>query len=256
MSEYSRANVGKLRLKGQKSSKHRSKHKNKGGLIDLVVDTDADATAHGGWWSISSLKEITGSVAIEFQPNCYVKALDSGLFVLGGPHRVGEGPEPEEVLTAVPVSDIKIALKSGYGKYLRVNADGRVTGRSDAIGALEQWEPIFQDGKLALLSCMNNFMGVDDSGDIVANSKTALENGILKIRSITERVQSEKEEIPVEEKGSLKACEVNYTKKFQSGKMKMCEEDMTRVKRAKKEGKLHEELLDRRSKLKSDKFCK
>lgn len=39
----------------------------------------------------------------------------------------------------------RIALKSGYGKYLGVNAEGLVVGRSDAIGSREQWEPVFQD---------------------------------------------------------------------------------------------------------------
>lgn len=57
----------------------------------------------------------------------------------------GSGPDPEEILTAVPISETKIALKSGYGKYLRVGMDGRLYGRSDAIGSMEQWEPVFQD---------------------------------------------------------------------------------------------------------------
>lgn len=39
----------------------------------------------------------------------------------------------------------RIALKSGYGKYLGVNSEGLVVGRSDAIGAREQWEPVFQE---------------------------------------------------------------------------------------------------------------
>lgn len=39
----------------------------------------------------------------------------------------------------------RIALKSGYGKYLGINSDGVVMGRSDAIGSREQWEPVFQD---------------------------------------------------------------------------------------------------------------
>lgn len=39
----------------------------------------------------------------------------------------------------------RIALKSGYGKYLGINSDSVVVGRSDAIGSREQWEPVFQD---------------------------------------------------------------------------------------------------------------
>jgi hypothetical protein len=42
------------------------------------------------------------------------------------------------------VNDVKVAFKSGYDKYLRVDKDGTVTGRSDAVGPMEQWEPIFQ----------------------------------------------------------------------------------------------------------------
>lgn len=56
----------------------------------------------------------------------------------------GEGPSPEEVLTAITVNENKVAFKSGYGKYLGVNKEGSVIGRSDAIGSMEQWEPVFQ----------------------------------------------------------------------------------------------------------------
>lgn len=44
-----------------------------------------------------------------------------------------------------------MALKSGYGKYLSVGVDGIVTGRADAVGALEQWEPIWEDGNNNIL---------------------------------------------------------------------------------------------------------
>lgn len=98
----------------------------------------------GGWWKTSSAKEITGTVAIEFGKQTYVKALDNGLFTLGAPHSDGDGPCPEEILTAFRISDNLIALKSGYGKYLGVDKNGIVVGRSDAVGAIEQWEPIFQ----------------------------------------------------------------------------------------------------------------
>ena len=67
----------------------------------------------------------------------------------------GEGPSPEEVLTAVRVSDSKIALKSGYGKYLGVTANGKVVGRAEAIGSLEQWEPVFEEVNVFFLISMS-----------------------------------------------------------------------------------------------------
>jgi len=64
---------------------------------------------------------------------------------------VGEGPSPEEILTAVRVSGSLIALKSGYDKYLSVQTDGRIVGRSDAISGREQWEPVFQDVRSSVI---------------------------------------------------------------------------------------------------------
>ena len=43
------------------------------------------------------------------------------------------------------MNDTKIALKSGYGKYLSIDTSDHVIGRADAIGAREQWEPVFQE---------------------------------------------------------------------------------------------------------------
>lgn len=98
----------------------------------------------GGWWKVKNISEVTGTVAIEIGNQTYMKALDNGLFTLGAPHAEGEGPSPEEILTAFPISETKIALKSGYGKYLGVDKKGTVIGRNDAVGSIEQWEPIFQ----------------------------------------------------------------------------------------------------------------
>lgn len=89
---------------------------------------------------------MTGTVAIEFNNFSYMKALDNGLFTLGAPHDEGDGPSPEEILTAFSINETKIALKSGYGKYIGIDKNGKVVGRSDAVGPMEQWEPIFQVG--------------------------------------------------------------------------------------------------------------
>ena len=53
--------------------------------------------------------------------------------------------------------------------------------------------------------------------------------------------------------------ELNHVKKsqsFKNGKLLVNEEDRADVKRAKKEGALYELLLDRRAKMKSDRYCK
>ncbi|XP_064481797.1 protein FRG1-like isoform X2 [Ornithodoros turicata] len=249
-------------MPNQNATKHKKKHKKeKNGTEDGEerAKYEQDKVNHGGWWEAKQFEEITGPIAIEFSPHCYVASLDNGLFVLGGPHTVGEGPSPEEILTAVRVSDTKIALKSGFGKYLRVLPDGSVVGRSDAIGPLEQWEPVFQEGKLALLASNNSFLTVHDGTDILANSLTAGETEMIKVRSIAEVGKKKDKDIPEEEQGTTKDCELNYVKKFQSfqdRKIRVSKEDQRELKRAKLEGSLHEALLDRRSKMKSDKFCK
>lgn len=261
MSEYSEVRGGKLLLKGEKKKEKKKKDKHRKRQRDGTEKPaiDEDEITHGGWWAISSFSDISGSIAIEMAPYCYVKAVDNGLFILGEPHLRGEGPSPEEVLTAVRLSDTKIALKSGYGKYLKVGTTGVVTGRSDAIGGMEQWEPVFQDGKVALLGCNDCFLSWNDERNIVASSKTAQEREILKLRSVSQRVKSEKDDIPEEEKGNATECEINYVKKFQSfqdRKLRISKEDKSVLKKAKHQGNLHEVLLDRRAKMKSDKFCK
>jgi len=121
-------------------------------------------------------------LAIEFGNRCYIKALDNGLFVLGPPHDEGDPPSPEEIFTAFPIGETKLTLKSGYGKYLGIDKNGTVIGRSDAVSALETWEPVFQDAKLALLAANNKFVSISPEDDgFHAHSMTAGAEQILKV---------------------------------------------------------------------------
>ena len=213
---------------------------------------------------MKSFDNVTGSIALEVDSFSYVRALDNGLFIASAPHRPGEEPDPEEVITAIRVSDTKIALKSGYNKYLSIDQQDRLVGRSDAISTKEQFEPVFQAGKIAISGYSGCFLSPDDQKDglIVAKSRTADSGCFLRIRCRVDpelvRQEEEAKKVPTEEKGSVHDCEINYVKKYQSfqDKKLRVDKDKTSLQSSQRDGSLHETLLDRRSKMKSDKFCK
>ena len=52
----------------------------------------------------------------------------------------------------VNVTETKVALKSGYGRYVGVNTAGELIGRAEAIGPRETWEPVFEEVRQGRLS--------------------------------------------------------------------------------------------------------
>jgi FRG1-like family. len=68
------------------------------------------------------------------------------------------------------------------------------------------------------------------------------------------------DDIPEEERtNKLSDIELNYVKKFQKfqdKKIKLNSDNIAVLKEAKAQGYLHETMLDRRSKMKADRYCK
>ncbi|XP_033743397.1 protein FRG1-like isoform X1 [Pecten maximus] len=261
---YAFVKAGKLKLKGHKDKKHKKHRKRKHEDEDEAAGSSkskdtSDLAEHAGWWSAQKLNDITGMVVIEMSELRYICPQDNGSLRQGIQHPAGDVPEPEEVLTAIKINETKIALKSGYGKYLSIDTDGSVIGKSDAIGSREQWEPVFQDGKMALNGCNGRFMSCTSDDRIICASSKAGPEEMIQIRMSAKEEVDPLAHIPVEERGKLKDAEINYVKKFQSfqdRKLKISSEELSNLKKAKKSGTLHECMLDRREKLKADRYCK
>jgi len=263
--DYDNVKTGKLNLKGEKKKKKKKKRTHdemEAGSSNVpppkTETKKDDSHKYGGWWSIDSFAQAINSVAFEVLPRSFIFCLETGYFKVGDVHDKGEGPAPEEIFTASRVGDQHIAIKSGYGKYLGVDKEGVVSGTADAIGSREQWEPVFQDGQLALLGFNGCFLSVDEDSKIICRSRTAGDEEMIRIRSNAERNKFV-DTRPEEERGTLKDAEVKYAKKFQSfedRRWKINDGDVNDLIKARTSGNLHETLLDRREKMKSDKFCK
>lgn len=268
MDGYAMGKSGKLKLKGESSSKDHKSKKAKKRKSDAPSSLDVhieDEKNHAGGWCVERESQVTGTIFIEFKEFMYIHGLDNGLFVLGSPHEAGERPDVAELLTAVPIDEKRVALKSAFGKYLSVNAHGLVIGRSDAIGAREHFfieiDYDYDGRKIYLKASNDKYVNVNHDGDIVALSEQKGDNE-LRIRSLNKRDTKAdlKKSLPDEEQSEdLRNVELNYVKKFQKfqdKKIRLCKEDVDELKSAKETGELHEKLLDRREKMKADRYCK
>lgn len=210
-------------------------------------ETKEDADNHGGWWKVNCFEHMKDDVAIEFLPGCYAKAMSNGTIVMGNPHPPGEGPDEEEIFTAIAASTNQVAFKTGFGRYLGIDSRKRLMGISEAIGEQEIFLPVFEEGKLALSAFNDCFLSPDqelstaDNPQIMAKAMTAGLNEMLTVRinNDPDTFNNNNKHKPTES--------FSADHSFKEDKI---------LKKARIEGKLHETLLDMRVKQKSDKYCK
>lgn len=263
---FAGSKIGKLKLKGESNSRNKSKKskKRKSDSLNYANFQKEDEKAHGGGWLIDNFDQIIGSIFIEFKEFMYMHGLENGVFVIGAPHTPGDSPDQNETFTAIKIDENHIAIKSAYGKYLSTNSHGLVIGRSDAISPKEYFKVEIEydyDGRKIYLKASNDkYVSVSSDGDIVA-VKSDKNDCELTIRSLKKRESNtSKKELPEEEQvDDLRNVELNYVKKFQKfqdKRIKLSKDDVKELSVAKETGILHEKLLDRREKMKSDRYCK
>jgi len=191
-----------------------------------------------------------------------------------------EGAEPTALLERTPTDvsqvwvitriagseTINLRTGTGEGKFLSCDAHGLVSSDRDARGPQEEWTPVvLPDGMMAFMNIYEKYLGVDEAA-----------GGTLQLRGDSEEVgfaerfwvkiqHKYKKEAYEEEKKKkdgetdpLKIDEASSNHVYQAwgaGRSVVSIEDKKELKRARKEGRLAEAMLDRRAKLKSDRFC-
>ncbi|GAA6054557.1 hypothetical protein JCM3770_006030 [Rhodotorula araucariae] len=194
-----------------------------------------------------------------------------------------EHPEPSDVhhvwvCSRVLDSNDKVTFRSGAGKFLACDELGRVSAEREARGMQEEWTLEAAqggDGRMAVKTAYGKYLSVD----VVAGGKVELRGDEDK-EGATERwrimMQGEfvvKAKQQFNERNGIKTkpdagytvvtdlagAEVDAIKRFHHHGRGSASvgtvEDVRDLKKARKEGRLAEAMLDRRAKLKSDRYC-
>ncbi|KAI6660000.1 Protein FRG1 [Oopsacas minuta] len=255
---------GPLRLKGTKSSlsKQRKKriYKENGEEVPSVCLEGGV----GRWIPITNLEDVVGPVAFRTYTGGFMVANEEGTFWTTPEGK--EEPGNLEQFSLVIVSENKVTIRSPFNRYLGIDASGKVTGRSEAAGMREQFESVFEDGKVALLASNQRFLSFSANNDAVASTgqltavseKAKLREMFILLcgRRATKKVGEWESELIQYDVDQIEKSYVRQYQSFQGGKVKMHSSEVKKLCRAQRDGQLHTMMLDRRSKMKSDKFCK
>lgn len=118
----------------------------------LGEDKPSSSDGIKGWKIAHDILDLRGCVAIRWSDGRFVGARNSGAVELWTSED-DPAPEPAQMFTLLRASDNQLAIKTGYGKFISPEGvDCKLRAVTEAVGLLEQWQPVFQDGKTALLS--------------------------------------------------------------------------------------------------------
>ncbi|KAF8743655.1 hypothetical protein AX14_001707 [Amanita brunnescens Koide BX004] len=188
--------------------------------------------------------------------------------------------EPPPLLARVPtdVSQVWVVTRvagsptvnlrtgTGEGKFLSCDTHGLVSADRDARGPQEEWTPVLlPDGMVAFMNVYEKYLSVDEAAGGVWQLRGDSEEVGFRERFWVKVQFKYKKEANEEDKKKRNVAtiepdleEENLNRTYQAwgaGRIVVSNGDKKELKRARKDGRLAEAMLDRRSKLKSDRFC-
>jgi len=160
---------------------------------------------------------------------------------------------------------VNLRTGTGEGKFLSCDKHGLISADRDARGPQEEWTPvILPDGMVAFMNIYEKYLSVDEvAGGSLQLRGDSEEVGYserfwVKVQNKYKKEAHEEERKGKEGDATPKIDESSSNRMYQTwgaGKVVLSQDDKKQLKEARKEGRLAEALLDRRSKLKSDRFC-
>ncbi|KAG0333671.1 hypothetical protein BG000_008978 [Podila horticola] len=279
MSDEYKVNKSKLSFKGESKTKKKKRKAEK-----PADEEDSNANADG-WVHVKALSDLGGPIFLTFSsdPPTSLSIDDKSKVIM----RPIESDSPSSssapsldqaeptavqqvfVATMIPDSD-RMTLKASNGRYLSSDKFGIVSADTEAIGMQEEWTAILkpeENGGIALQSHYGKFLSVDEVAaerpgsslgfQIRADSEVIgfCELFQAKIQAKYRKKAKKTKEVQI----ATKDYEFEQSRKFQTwnhGRVIVSEQDVKELDKAKKQGRFSEALLDRREKVKSDRYCK
>ncbi|KAJ7774975.1 FRG1-like family-domain-containing protein [Mycena metata] len=171
------------------------------------------------------------------------------------------------VITRVAGSPtVNLRTGTGEGKFLSSDAHGLISADRDARGPQEEWTPVvLPEGMVAFMNVYEKYLSVDEVAGGALTLRGDSEEVGFKERfwiKIQYKYQKEANEEEKQKKEGIvdpmRIDETGSNKLYQTwgmGRSVVSGKDKKELKQARKEGRLAEAMLDRRAKLKSDRFC-
>ncbi|KAJ7709774.1 FRG1-like family-domain-containing protein [Mycena rosella] len=279
----------KLTFKGDSKKKKRKREDGDGGRPSKRKEDDKDPET---WVLPEQPNEIRGPTFIvhpsDPSPICVTYNSTSNRVVLSaldkapprGDDLVDPAAEPPTLLERTPtdVSQVWVITRvagsptvnlrtgTGEGKFLSCDAHGLISSDRDARGPQEEWTPVvLPDGMVAFMNVYEKYLSVDEvAGGSMELRGDSDEVGFRERFWIKVQYKYKKEANEEEKQKKdglsdpLRIDETGTNKRYQTwgmGRSVTSDADKTELKKARKEGRLAEAMLDRRAKLKSDRFC-